>query len=71
METYHADEKGTVPIPALLKVLCEKEWTAPYHADHAPVIYGQDLNFGYGLAARTQVLSYLQSILAGVTELRV
>ena len=71
METQHADEKGAVPISALLKVLHEKGCTAPYRADHAPGIYGQDQNFGYGLAARVQGLSYLQGILAGVTELRI
>ena len=60
-----------VPIPALLKVLHGKGCTAPYRADHAPGMYGQDLNFGYGLAARAQGLIYLQVILAGATELRV
>ena len=71
METYHADEKGIVPIPALLKVLHEKGCTAPYRADYVPGMYSQDFNFGYGFAARAQGLGYLQGILAGITELKV
>ena len=71
LETYHADDKGAVPIPALLGLLHAKGCTAPYRADHAPGMYGHDLNFGYGLAARAQGLSYLQGILAGLAELRV
>jgi len=70
LETYHADDKGAVPIPALLGLLHAKGCTAPYRADHAPGMYGHDLNFGYGLAARAQGLSYLQGILAGLTALR-
>ncbi len=66
IETYHADERGAVPIPALLKLLHERGCTAPFRADHAPGMFGHDLNFGYGLASRAHGLSYLQGILAGL-----
>ena len=60
------------PFRTYLKCSTERgAWSAPYRADHAPGMYDQDLNLGYGLAARAQGLSYLQGILAGVTELRV
>ena len=66
LETYHEDDKGAVPIPALLKLLHHKGWSGPYRADHAPGMYGHDLNFGYGLVSRAQGMSYLQGILAGL-----
>ena len=66
LETYHEDEKGVVPIPALMKLLYAKGCEAPYRADHAPGMYGHDANFGYGLVARAQGLSYLQGILRGL-----
>jgi mannonate dehydratase len=66
LETYHEDEKGLVPIPALMKLLYDKGCTVPYRADHAPGMYGHDANFGYGLVARAQGLSYLQGILRGL-----
>ncbi|SVE06466.1 uncharacterized protein METZ01_LOCUS459320, partial [marine metagenome] len=34
LETYHEDEKRSVPIPALMKLLFEKGCKAPYRADH-------------------------------------
>ena len=67
LETYHEDDNGSVPIPALLKLLYEAGCTAPYRADHAPGMYGHDLNFGYGLVSRAQGLSYLQGIIAGLS----
>jgi mannonate dehydratase len=66
IETYHEDEQGAVPIPALLKLLWERGCTAPFRADHAPGMFGQDLNFGYGVVSRARGLSYLQGILAGL-----
>ncbi len=38
----------------------------PYRADHAPGMYGHDANFGYGLVARAQGLSFLQGVLRGL-----
>ena len=67
LETYHEDDKGAVPIPSLLKLLYDKGCTAPFRADHAPGMYGHDLNFGYGLVARAQGLSFLQGVLKGLS----
>ena len=58
--------EDTVPIPALMKLLYDKGCAVPYRADHAPGMYGHDANFGYGLVARAQGLSYLQGILRGL-----
>lgn len=66
LETYHEDEKGAVPIATLLKVLHDKGCAVPFRADHAPGMYGHDLNFGYGLVARAQGLSYLNGVLQGL-----
>lgn len=66
LETYHEDEKGAVPLVALLKLLHEKGCRAPYRADHAPGMYGHEANFGYGLVARAQGLSFLQGVLKGL-----
>ena len=66
LETYHEDTKGIVPLAALLKILHTKGCTVPFRADHAPGMYGQDSNFGYGLIARAQGLSYLNGILQGL-----
>jgi mannonate dehydratase len=66
LETYHEDDKGAVPLAALLKLLHEKGCKVPYRADHAPGMYGLDANFGYGLVARAQGLSFLQGILRGL-----
>jgi mannonate dehydratase len=67
LETYHEDEKGAVPLAALLKVLHDKGCSVPFRADHAPGMYGHDLNFGYGLVARAQGLSYLNGVLQGLS----
>ena len=67
LETYHEDDKGAVPIPSLLKLLYDKGCTAPFRADHAPGMYGHDLNFGYGLVARAPGLSFLQGVLKGLS----
>ena len=55
-----------VPLVALLKLLHEKGCKAPYRADHAPGMYGHEANFGYGLVARAQGLSFLQGVLRGL-----
>ena len=66
LETYHEDEKGAVPLVPLLKLLHDKGCKMPYRADHAPGMYGHDANFGYGLVARAQGLSFLQGVLRGL-----
>jgi D-mannonate dehydratase len=54
-------------LAALLIVLHDKGCSVPFRADHAPGMYGHDLNFGYGLVARAQGLSYLNGVLQGLS----
>jgi len=61
-ETYHADQTGNVPLPAIIRALYNRGFEGPIRPDHGRMIWGEVGRAGYGLYDRALGASYITGL---------